>query len=73
MFHSKTYLGDAVYADFDGIHIILTTEDGISTTNTIFLEPAVLEALNRYADRLRQLAHENHQNEQQRSTDSNSA
>lgn len=50
----KDYLGDAVYADTDGYGIILTTEDGISTTNTIVLEPEVLAALNRYAERIRQ-------------------
>ena len=44
----KVYLGDGVYADFDGYHIVLTTEDGIETTNTIYLEAAVLNALNRY-------------------------
>lgn len=44
----KEYLGDAVYADFDGYHIVLTTEDGIRTTNEIFLEPHVFEALIRY-------------------------
>jgi len=37
----KTYLGDSVYAKFDGYHIVLTTENGISTTNTIYLEEQV--------------------------------
>jgi hypothetical protein len=41
----KEYLGDAVYASFDGWHIVLTTEDGIRATNTIFLEPEVQVAL----------------------------
>lgn len=44
----KRYLGDGVYAASDGYHIILTTEDGIRVQNTIFLEPPVLAALNRY-------------------------
>ena len=44
----KQYLGDAVYANFDGYYIILTTEDGIRTTNTIYLEPQALKALNSY-------------------------
>lgn len=30
--------------------VILTTENGISVTNTIFLEPAVMRALQRYLD-----------------------
>jgi hypothetical protein len=51
----KAYLGDSVYADFDGYHIILTTENGLpyDPSNRIALEPAVLRALNLYADRLR--------------------
>ena len=48
----KEYLGDAVYADFDGYHIVLTTEDGISVTNVIALEPSVMAALKRYEQRL---------------------
>jgi hypothetical protein len=41
----KIYLGDAVYAEFDGFGITLTTEDGIRVTNEIFLEPAVTQSL----------------------------
>lgn len=41
----KTYLGDGVYAAFDGYEITLTTENGIEVTNTIVLEPEVLSAL----------------------------
>jgi hypothetical protein len=44
----KTYLGDGVYANFDGYSIILTTEDGISVTNEIYLEPEVWQALLEY-------------------------
>ena len=44
----KEYLGDGVYADFDGYHLVLTTENGIATTNTIYLEPEVTFALRRY-------------------------
>lgn len=48
----KTYLGDGVYANFDGYQIVLTTEDGYSVTNTIYLEPAVYTQLLRYAESL---------------------
>ena len=42
----KTYLGDGVYAEFDGFGIVLTTENGSPIpTNTIYLEPSVLQAL----------------------------
>lgn len=48
----KQYLGDSVYADFDGYHIILTTENGMGPSNTIALEPSVLRALNDYVQGL---------------------
>jgi hypothetical protein len=41
----KRYLGDGVYAEWDGYHITLTTENGISTTNTIYLDPNVQVSL----------------------------
>lgn len=45
MSNKKAYLGDGVYADHDGYHIILTTENGIETTNTIYLDSQVLNSL----------------------------
>lgn len=52
----KEYLGDSVYAQFDGYHIVLTTENGLphDPSNIIALEPSVLESLNRYHKRLRE-------------------
>lgn len=50
----KEYLGDAVYAAHDGFHIVLTTEDGISATNTIYLEPGVFKALQEFERRTRE-------------------
>ena len=47
---TKLYLGDGVYVDHDGFNLILTTENGISVTNEIFLEPDIFEALKRYAE-----------------------
>lgn len=44
----KEYLGDGVYADTNGFHIILTTSNGIEITNRIYLEAEVIEALLRY-------------------------
>ena len=52
----KDYLGDSVYAEFDGYHIVLTTENGFGPTNTIALEPNVVDALNRYAARITEMA-----------------
>lgn len=50
----KTYLGDGVYAAYDGYHIGLTTENGISVTNEIMLEPLVVDALLAYIERLKE-------------------
>lgn len=49
---SKTYLGDAVYAQWTEYgELELTTEDGIRATNRIILEPEVLAELMRYVQR----------------------
>ena len=50
----KSYLGDGVYVDFDGFALVLTTENGIETSNTIVLEPEVYVALTRYVARLKE-------------------
>lgn len=34
----KRYLGDAVYVEYDGYFLRLTTSNGIRTTNEILLE-----------------------------------
>ena len=41
----REYLGDGVYATFDGYQIWLTTQEGMS----IAIEPAVYGALRNYA------------------------
>lgn len=50
---TKEYIGDSVYAEFDGWSIILTAENGLpdDPSNVIVLEPSVLDALNNYAKR----------------------
>ena len=48
----KEYLGDAVYVDYDGYHVVLTTENGYRSTNTIYLEDRVFESLRHYMDRV---------------------
>jgi hypothetical protein len=47
---SEAYLGDGVYAKFDGYYIILKAN--VPTTDTIFLEPAVYESLLKFAERI---------------------
>ena len=49
----KVYLGDAVYAEFDDFGVVLTTEDGVSVTNKIVLEPEVIRAFEKYVENLR--------------------
>lgn len=41
----KRYLGDGVYAECDGMGLILTTENGESIQNEIIIEDYVLEKL----------------------------
>lgn len=48
----KRYLGDGVYVDYERGGLVLTTEDGLRVTNTIFLEAEVLENLERYVSEL---------------------
>ena len=52
----KTYLGDGAYAEFDGYGIVLTTENGISVTNRIVLEPDVYRSLAKFVDALKENA-----------------
>lgn len=49
---TKTYLGDGVYADIVQGMIVLTTENGVDVSNTIFLEPEVYAALQEWVQRI---------------------
>lgn len=42
--NNKAYLGDSVYVEDLGNEVILTTENGIETTNRIYLEEEVIQA-----------------------------
>lgn len=48
---TKEYLGDGVYVKHDGHNIILTTENGISTDNTIYLDLDVIHSLITYIEK----------------------
>lgn len=50
---TKEYIGDGVYAATDGYALILTTEDGISVTNTVVLEPREWVKLTEYVEALK--------------------
>jgi hypothetical protein len=50
----RHYLGDGVYASLRPDHsVILTTENGVSITNTIVLEWEVLMAFDEYLTKLK--------------------
>ncbi len=50
--NTKEYIGDSVYVDIENGMVKLTTENGFGPSNTIFLEPAVYEALVAYMERM---------------------
>ena len=51
MSKEKAYIGDAVYIQVNDFgDVILTTEDGFSSTNTIVLEPQVMRQFMNYLD-----------------------
>lgn len=47
------YIGDGVYARFDGYQVWIWTSNGISDGQPIALEPEVLEALFKYNKEVR--------------------
>lgn len=51
------YLGDGLYAAFDGFQIELYASDGLHKTNQVYLEPAVLAAFLKYVDFLLKQSH----------------
>ena len=50
---AKRYLGDGVYASWDGMHVVLTTENAIGARNIIYLDDQVIAALERYYNALK--------------------
>lgn len=50
----KEHIGDGVFVDHDGYHVVLTTEDGVQTTNRIYLDPGVFLALYNWHQQLQQ-------------------
>jgi len=51
--NTKEYLGDGVYIENEGYQLKLTTENGIATTNTIYMDESVLVAFEGYIRGLR--------------------
>ena len=52
---NKQYLGDSVYAEFDGFGIWLTTNNGYpdDPRNKIYMEPQIVFAFKKYLESLR--------------------
>lgn len=44
----RTFLGDGLFADFDGYQVVLTAENGIAAHDTVYLEPGVLASFKRW-------------------------
>lgn len=47
------YLGDGLYVEFDGWQVILFASNGEERTNTVYLEPGVLDSFFRYCNDLK--------------------
>jgi len=45
------YLGDSVYAGFDGFAVWIWTDNGMGKENVVCFEPEVQAALNRFRER----------------------
>ncbi len=54
MLDKKEYLGDGAYVTFDGYHVVLTAENGVHATDTVALEPEVLDRFLEYVKKLRE-------------------
>jgi len=50
---TKQYIGDSVYVDFDGNALILTTDNGLGPSNTIYIDAEVWSALTKYVEDLK--------------------
>lgn len=59
IYDTKTYLGDGVYAQFDGEYLWLTTENGYTETNRIGLDFGVLASLTSYVKKITQTGERN--------------
>ena len=51
----KEFLGDGVYAEWDGYHIVLKTGNDRSPDNVVYLDHYVRSALKKYMAKLEQM------------------
>ena len=59
----KEYLGDSVYICEDDYRLVLTTENGYGASNTIVLEPEVVERMLLYIELWAQQERSNNNND----------
>ena len=52
---NKLYLGDSIYAEDYGVHIVLTTENGMGASNKIYLEDGIMHLLFQYWEQQRKI------------------
>jgi len=57
----KAYLGDGAYAAWDGYNVIITAEDGIRATDTVYLEPEVLHNFMQFIAMISNKAEQHHE------------
>lgn len=50
--NTKVYLGDGVYAYWDGLKMTITTEDGLKIENMIVFDPETLISLVKFLEDL---------------------
>lgn len=62
MTRSSAYLGDGLYAEFDGYMLKLMANSAISPTDTVYLEPAVYAELLRFVSRWAEAQEANNDN-----------
>lgn len=51
---TKSYLGDGLYAEFDGYQIALKANSHEYPTDTVYLEPQVYENLVKFVEQLKE-------------------
>lgn len=49
----KDYIGDGVYVSWDGYDVVVYLDNGCGPYNEIHLEPVVLQAFNRFQERIK--------------------
>jgi hypothetical protein len=53
--NGRTFVGDGVYAQFDDLCFVLTTENGVGVTNRVVLDPSTLLNFDLWLRQLREL------------------